>query len=158
MFTVCLRQLNWRHTNYLAGTIVKNTNNLRLSDMTGIGRKHNFRFQRNRSNFSLVPFQLWINELERLQWKWKHFKLHMSVWMSACDRMRWAKTNTPSESSESQRPSRVSRIGLAGNQSSFQCLRKTSADLRGKKKGEEWNKRRGMRTTQTEETHRATWV
>lgn len=78
---VCLQQLNWRHTNYyLAGTTVKNTNNLRLSDMTGMGKKlNNFRFQCNRSNFFLVPFQLWINELERLRWKWKHFKLHMST-------------------------------------------------------------------------------
>lgn len=47
----------------------------------------------------------------------------------------------PSKWLESQRPSRVSRIGLAGNQSSFQCPRKTSADLHWKKRSR--NDRRG---------------
>lgn len=63
------------------------------------------------------------------------FKLHMSVCVYVSERMRRAtKTNIPSEWLESQRPSRVSRIGSAENQSSFQCPHKTSADLRTEKK------------------------
>lgn len=66
--------------------------------------------------------------------------LCVCVWVSvrvcAYQGMRWAKTNIPSEWLESQRPSTVSRIGLAGNQSSFQCPHKTSVGLQRKKKKE----------------------
>lgn len=53
----------------------------------------------------------------------------------------------PSEWLESQRPSRVSRIGLAGNRSSFQCPRKTSVDLHRKKRSRKTQKRKTERVT-----------
>lgn len=84
---VCLQPLNWRHTIcHLPFSKTQTTWDwVTWQELEG---RNNFRFQRNKSNFSPVPFQLQINELERRQRRWKHFKLHMSecVCLSVCVR------------------------------------------------------------------------
>lgn len=150
---VCLQQLNWRHPNYyMEGNTVKNTNNLRLSDMTG-----NIIFD---STVTGAISSLFLFNCESMNLKGcsENGNILSCTCLCVCFRQN--------EMGKNKHTVRI--VGVTKAQQSLQnrlgwkpiIISMSSQNLcrPAKKKEQKWNKRREMATTQTEETQRVTWV